>query len=447
MRTLPNNQEAEASAIGCCLLRPEIADEVDLEADDFFVPRHTFIWQAIVAVRARGDAVDEITLGDELQRSGKLDAVGGYSALSRLVIDTPTAANVAYYAEIVKRAARARRLMIGLSEAIERGFVDQDPDEIWASAERVLRSADRGKADPILSAKDLIKRRMLEYDAIVEAQQRGDVALSGVPTGMDSLDKMLGGIQPGIVTICAGRPGMGKSAFALAVTKAALEHGHGVHVFSLEDSRAAYTDRMLGGESRVPVEKLRAMGLSREEYMRVGTAAGTLARREGLAYYDGASIGAEELVRVVRRGREANKTRLVVVDYLQLLHRPRRYDTVNDAINQTMSILADAAKELDVAFLVMSQLNRKVEERTDKRPLISDLRDSGTIEERSKCVLALYRGSYYGPPVKGQDYEEDEPRPTDDEFARRVDVLVLKNNQGQTGAIRRRWDGPTTRVY
>lgn len=447
MRTLPNNQTAEAALLGCCLLRPELIGELDIEADDFFVPRHKLVWLALGAVIARGLAVDEVTLGAELERGGKLDAVGGYSALSALALVTPTADNASYHAEIVRGLSRARRLMVGLSEAIERGYAEQDPDEIWASAERVLRSADRGKADPILSAKDLIKRRMLEYDAIVEAQQRGELALSGVPTGMDSLDKMLGGIQLGIVTICAGRPGMGKSAFALAVTKAALEHGHGVHVFSLEDSRAAYTDRMLGGESRVPVEKLRAMGLSREEYMRVGTAAGTLARRVGLAYYDGANISAEELVRVVRRGREANKTRLVVVDYLQLLQRPRRYDTVNDAISQTVSILADAAKELDVAFLVMSQLNRKVEERADKRPLISDLRDSGTIEERSKCVLALYRGSYYGPPVRGQDYEEDEPRPTDDEFARRVDVLVLKNNQGQTGTIRRRWDGSTTRVY
>ena len=271
-----------------------------------------------------------------------------------------------------------------------------------------------------------------------------------MPTGISRLDDITNGLQRGIVTVVAARPGMGKSALALGVADAASAAGHGVHVFSLEDTGSVYADRTLARCSRAPVEDIRTARLKRGDMPRVVASAAELAGRSDWLFEDVSDISAEALVRSVRRERARNETALVIVDYLTLLHRPRRFEAMHDAVTQNIETLARAAKHDNMAYLVLSQLSRGVDRRADKRPIAADLRESGSIEERAKCILAMYRGSVYGEPCAGIDYDPDDPndqRPTREEWEKRADILILKNSNGRTGNVRCRWDGPCTRIH
>ncbi len=194
----------------------------------------------------------------------------------------------------------------------------------------------------------------------------------------------------------------------------------------------------------MPVKNFRALSLTRDEYARLSPALGKLVKQEGWMVDDRSGMPADEIVRSVRRHAKRNKTRVVIVDYLQLVKRPNRVDNPHQAITDNMNMLSDAAKQDDMAYVIASQLNRGVEQRADKRPQLSDLRESGSIEERAKCVVGIYRGAYYNEsPVPGVDFEEGEHAPTHDDFRRQVQLLVLKQSQGETGTVMASWNGPT----
>ena len=245
------------------------------------------------------------------------------------------------------------------------------------------------------------------------------------------LDLRLAGLQPGVVTLVAGRPGMGKSALARRITDANSEAGIGVHVFSLEDTRAAYMDRVIGEHASIAADRLRSGQITRRDEMRsVRDAAGRLVKRTHWHVDDRSGIGAREIVRSVRRARRENDTQVVVVDYIQLLTKRPGMKT-HEAIGENMNLLADAAKQDGMAYVVVSQLNRECEKRDKKQPRLSDLKECGTLEERSKAVVAVYRP---------WAYDETQDRDL-------MQLIVLKNTNGGTGYCDVRWDGPLTRIW
>jgi replicative DNA helicase len=218
-------------------------------------------------------------------------------------------------------------------------------------------------------------------------------------------------------------------------------------VFSLEDVRATYADRALARGSEVPPETMRSGRLNAVQLENLDRAAHRLWVRKGWIVDDRSGLSADEVVRSIRRRRRENNTQLAVIDYVQLLRHPPRVENTHEAIKRNLNTLADAANADGIAYLVMSQLSRTIERREDKRPMLSDLRESGSLEERAKCVIGLYRGSVYGAPKKHVDFNPDSEPPSEEEFAKRVDLLVLKNTNGRTGYVRAKWDGPCTRVY
>ena len=433
--------DAERALVGAALLDASVLDLVELPAESFLDLALRRVWAAMLALHVQDQPIDAITAAAQAQVPPAL--------LSECALATPTAANAEHYAAIVREHALTRAVLAASAEVADLHRLGKAAGgELLGAALQAFTRIDLGLPGQAIPIGEVIKQRFRELAQIADARERGELALTGVPTGIDALDDVLGGLQPGIVTILAGRPGMGKSALALGITDAASARGHGVHVFSLEDPRAAYADRTLAQAAHVPAERLRAARLDRGDFSHLIQRSQDLGHRTNWLYEDVSGIGAEELVRAVRRQRAANKTKLVVIDYLQLLRRPRRYETMHDAVTQNIETLAEAAKHDGIAYLVLAQLSRQVERREDKRPQPADLRESGSIEERAKCILFLYRGSVYGEPRRGIDYDQDEPPPSPEDWERRIDIIIAKNSNGSAGTyVRRRWDGPTTRVY
>jgi replicative DNA helicase len=444
----PYDAHAELALCGAALIDAGILDAVDIEPDHFFNPRLALMWGHLQGLHKRGVAIDEVTLldgapvGVDIELVGQIGASGGYRR------------NAEHYAETVRRHALTRQVLMVMADLTTRAGVGQlEGKDLLDAALAAVTRIDVGRPGVTISIGDVIKRRMIELDALAAARARGEAGLSGITTGLASLDKHLDGWPLGLVSIVAARPGMGKSAFLLECTAAAADAGHGVHVFSFEDALSAYADRALSQESGVPGASIRG-GLNKLELQELARGAARVVARKGRwLYEDTSALAVEDIVRAVRRARAANNTKLVVIDYLQLLRRPRRYESVHDAIFQIITALADAARQDGIAYLVASQLNREVEKRQDKRPKLSDLRDSGAIEERAKVIVGLYRGSYYGKPQKGIDYdpESDDKRerfePTGAEWDRRLDVCLMKYSQGETGGyVRCDFDGPTLRI-
>jgi replicative DNA helicase len=309
----------------------------------------------------------------------------------------------------------------------------------------VLTRFDAEQPEGALVIGDVIKRRLKQLEQIAQERATGARVLSGYPTGVERLDEKTGGWQAGIVSIVAARPAMGKSSLGLATANASSEAGFGVHLFSLEDTEQAYADRALSRASGVSAENLRNSELSAVSMEQVRVANRKLQQRKGWLFDGRSGITADEIVRSVRRRRRDNGTKVVIVDYVQLVKRPARMSG-HEALSEIVTTFADAAKQDSMAYVVMSQLNRELEKREDKRPQLSDLRESGSLEERAKCVVGVYRGSVYGGPRKGVDYAEDQRQPSQDEHAGTVQLLVLKNSNGRTGLVKASWFGPTTRI-
>jgi replicative DNA helicase len=424
--------DAERSIVGAVFLQPDLVEAVALEPEQFFDPRCRYVWAAFRELQSAATPIDTVTTESALAAASKLDAVGGASHLAELAMLVPTTSNVEHYVAIVRDAAMKRAVSLAISDVLVRiksGSVSGE--EALSEALAALSRIDGEQPDDAVSIGELVKQRMPEIEEAMRQGSSGGRVIAGISTGIDRLDATIGGLQLGIVTIGCGRPGSGKSAAGLAVTDAATLAGDGVHVFSLEDPRRSYVDRGLSRQSRVPAERLRNGDVRRGDQTPLVLAANELYRRKGWLVDDRSGISAEEVVRSVRRRRRENGTRVVIVDYLQLLRRPRDSYSVHDAISQNVHTLADAAKADDMAYLVFSQLNRELEKREDKRPRLSDLRESGTIEERAKCVLGFHRPRMY-------DDAADEHL---------IEIHVLKNSNGESGIwVEARWDGPTTRI-
>lgn len=445
----------ERSILGGILLRNDVLALIPhVETDDFRDPRAKFAWAAMRNLETAHAPIDATTLPAELERMGKLDAVGD-AFLGDCAYRVPTPENVVHYAaELRDLALRDRVRSVGttLADAARRDLTGED---LLAMAYQELSRLSVGVPDSAVPIGEIVKRRVADLEKIAERRARGESAMTGCPTGSAQLDERIGGWQP-LLQIVAARPGMGKSSMALASADASTAAGFGTHYFSLEDGDAAIADRAMSRDSGVPATKIRACDLSRDEMSRLGKSMHALHRRKNWLYDGRSGLTPDEIVRSVRRRRAENGTKLVIVDYAQKLRAPRgarmnEYETLNYAIET----LADAATQDGIAYLLLSQLNRDCEKRLDKRPVLSDMRGSGAIEQCGKIIVGLYRGAYYGnEPQAGIDWDCDcgtgaswcQHKPTVEDWQRTVQLIVLKQNQGPTGVLFERWDGPTTRI-
>ena len=418
----PHNIEAEESVLGGILIDNNALDRA-LEliiAEDFYRDAHRKIMRAIIELSERHEPVDLVTLADVLRSRNELQDVGGASYLAELTERVPTAANVAHYARIVKDKAILRALIETSTEIALRSyeapanvetFLDQAEQQIFALSERKTRPS-------FFRVRDIVIESMKAVEQLYERQE----LVTGVPTGFLDLDKKTAGLQPGDLIIVAGRPSMGKTAFAMNIAEyAALEAKTGVAVFSLEMSKEQLVFRMLCSQARVDQSKVRAGYAAQRDYPKLAIAADHLS--EAPIYIDDTpALSVLELrakARRLKRERDANLG-LIVVDYLQLMRGSLSADNREQEISAISRSLKALAKELSVPVMALSQLNRQVESRGDKKPVMADLRESGAIEQDADVIMFLFRPVVYDP--KNADEHDAE-------------VIIGKQRNGPTGSV------------
>jgi replicative DNA helicase len=434
--------ELEQSVIGAILIDPATLSLLpSLETQDFARVESRYVWNAIRNLETKGLPVDIVTVGDELGRQGVLETVG-FAWLGECATKVPTVSNALEYARRIRESSLKTRLLRDLAQLIAtKDDASIGGPELLTLALSTLTKFDAEQPEDSKTIGDIVKARVKQLDKIAKGETQ-----TGYPTGIAKLDEKLGGWQPGIVTIVAARPAMGKSSLGLATADVASAAGHGVHLFSLEDTESAYADRSIARTSGVGAETIRGCNFQAGQMRDIGDAMNKLGRRKGWIVDGRSGVTADEIVRSVRRRKRENNTRIVIVDYIQLVKRPARMSP-HEALSEIITTLADAAKQDNLAYVVMSQLNRELEKRDDKRPQLSDLRESGSLEERSKCVVGVYRGSVYGDPKPNIDFNPKTSKPpSKEEHERTVQLIVLKNSNGRTGPVFATWFGPTTRM-
>ncbi len=394
-RLPPQSLEAETSVLGGVLIENDALNLVleILQEGDFYRESHRKIFSAILHLYEHSEPVDLITLSEVLKTRGALEDVGGIEYLNSLVNSVPTAANISYYAKIIKEKAILRKLIHRATEIISQSYSNSgDVDEFIDQAERTIFEISEDRVRPsFYPIKDLIKSSFKTIERLYEKRQ----LITGVATGFQRIDELTSGLQPSDLIIVAGRPSMGKTAFALNIAQNASVHG-GISsaVFSLEMSKEQLAIRMLCSEAKVDAHRLRGGFLSESDWPRLTRAAGALSEAP-IFVDDTPGISALEMRAKARRLKIEHNLGLVVVDYLQLMRGRSRSESREQEISDISRSLKALAKELNVPVIALSQLNRRVEERGDKRPQLSDLRESGAIEQDADVILFLYRDEVY----------------------------------------------------
>jgi replicative DNA helicase len=441
-RVLPHNLDAEASILGGVLLRNEVLTQLDtLEVDDFYDMRHKIVFGAIRALEATAKPIDVVTVENEIEKQGKLDAIGGIAFLGELALRVPTADNVVAYAEIVSDKHQARKLMLAASEISERGYEDglevrDYLDDAEAKIFEVTQRRDKGGPEPL---KSLVKKVFSSLDERFKA----DGGITGVPTGFADLDNRTAGLQPTELIILAARPAMGKTSFAMSLAQNAAtvpaDKGGGwpCLVFSLEMSSTQLAERMLCSEARVDSQALRRGQLQRQDMTNLTYAAATLSKAP-ILIDDTPALSLREVRARARRFRSnkelfaGKKFGLIMIDYLQLMRgSPQAAKASREQeISEISRGLKSLAKELDCPVLALSQLNRSLEQRTDKRPQLSDLRESGAIEQDADVIFFIYRDVVYNKEAENPHIAE---------------LIIGKNRHGATGTVETHFEGRFTR--
>jgi len=423
LRLAPHSVEAEEAVLGAILMNPESLHEVApfLTAEDFFIVRHGWIYEAILRLHERGDAIDERTVTEELRAQGRLEEIGGLSYIAYLFNSTPTALHAETYGHIVERAALRRRLLGAAGEIAQLAHdeerdinhvIDQAEATLFTVTERRLRQ-------------ELVPMRIAMsayFDRIERLREHKDEAL-GVPTGFYDLDKLLGGLQRGDLIIVAGRPGMGKTSMLLTLALNAARQGDArIAIFSMEMSNEQLVQRLIASETGISAQDLRLGNIDDAEWARFVQAVGSMSNLK-IYFDDSPAISAMQLRTKCRRLYREFGLDLVIVDYLQLMSAGTNVGRDTNRVQEITFIsrsLKELARELNVPVLSAAQLSRAVEQRQDKRPQLSDLRESGSIEQDADIVLFLYRDEVYN---------EATERPNE------ADVIVAKHRNGPTGTI------------
>jgi replicative DNA helicase len=392
----PQNLEAEESVLGAMMLSPGAIGAVSeiLDAGDFYRESHATIYRAALALYAKGDPVDAITLVDELEERSELEDVGGRVRIHELAALVPATANAAHYARIVREMATLRGLIRAGGEIARLGWERPgEAVELVDRAEQVLFELSQQRVTgEFTHIEQLLKESFERITALYEA----GAEVTGVPSGFRDLDRLTSGFQPGNLIIVAARPSMGKSALALCMAaNLAVRHETPVALFTLEMSKAEVTQRLMCSEAKVESQRLRTGKLAQDDWPRLTAACDKLAKAP-IYVDDTGSINMMEIRSKARRLKSRHpELGLIVVDYLQLMTSGSTVENRVQEVSQISRNLKVLARDLEVPILALSQLSRAVEQRTDKHPQLSDLRDSGSIEQDSDLVLFIYRDEYY----------------------------------------------------
>jgi replicative DNA helicase len=388
--------EAEESVIGAAMLSSDAANEALelLRPEDFYKPVNQLIFEAIVGLFDGNQPIDAITVADALRRTEKLDRIGGVSYLTSLLERVPTTSNIIYYAGIVDETASRRRLMRAGSDVGTLAMQTDLPiEEVIDRAEaKVFAVAERQVGDGLIPVGPMLQQTL---EKIEELGTRG-ADITGLPTGFRDLDKMLTGLQPANLMVVAARPSMGKSALTLNIAQHVAENGNPVAVFTLEMSREEVVTRLLSSMASVDSSRLRTGQLGPELWQKVVREASKL--YEMPLYVDDSPDLTVTAIRAKSRRLARHKgLGLVVVDYMQLMQGPSRSENRQQEIAEISRSLKNLARELHIPVIAVSQLNRALEQRENKRPRLGDLRESGAIEQDADIVLFIYRDEYYNP--------------------------------------------------
>ena len=420
-RLPPHDLDAERSVVGAMLLsRDAIAEVAEFVGPyDFYRGAHRTLYEAATALYERGEPADAVTVADELAARGQLEDVGGRLGVSDIVAGVPTAANARYYAKIVADQALRRRLIGAGTEIAGLGYeptvgVEEAVDTAEA---RIYQVAQRGRDSEFVPMRQLVSASLQLAEQLSE-QPSG---LTGLPTGFTDFDELTSGLQPGNLVIVAARPAMGKSTFAGNIaTHVAAELRQPAALFSLEMSQSELVQRMLSAEGRVDLQRLRTGRLEENDWSKLARASGRLAEAP-LFIDDNSAINLMELRSKCRRLKQRHGLDLVVVDYLQLMMPHRRSESRVQEVSELSRGLKILAKELDIPVIALSQLSRKPEDRTDRRPQLADLRESGSIEQDADMVCFIYRDEVYNEdsPAKGE-----------------AELIVSKNRNGPLRTVR-----------
>lgn len=425
-RTPPYSAEAEMSVLGGMLIDGDaIVRTVEILDDSMFYREgNRRLFRAMVRLWGRGDVIDAITLSEELKTAGDLDAVGGMPYVAQLLDAVPTAANVEYHARIVREKAVLRRLIEAATTIIQETYANQgEVEELLDQAEqRIFQIAQTRERKGFVWIKELLWPAM-EH---IEMLQQSSSTITGVPTGFHDLDELTAGFQKGDLVIVAARPSMGKTAFTLNIAQhAAISAKKAVAIFSLEMSKEALVQRLLTSEARVDAGRVRTGRLRDDDYPRLGMAAGLL-NTAPIYIDDTAGMSVLEMRAKARRLKsDRPDLSLIIVDYLQLMQGSTRSENRQQEVSDISRSLKALAKELELPVVALSQLSRAVEQRPDKRPMMSDLRESGAIEQDADLIMFLYRPEYYFGAVdkEGNSLEG------------RAEVIIGKQRNGATGTV------------
>jgi replicative DNA helicase len=425
-RTLPHNLEAEKSVLGAILVNNEAFNHAAelIDARDFFRDAHRRIFDKMVILSERGDAIDLVTLKEELARMGELEAVGGPAYVASLADGVPRSANVEHYARIVKEKATLRNLIFSANKILANAYqAEDDPDVILDGAEKAIFeiAEDRIRAG-FTPLKDLVQSSF----ATIEKLQQHKGMVTGVPTGFVDLDEMTSGLQPSDLVLVAARPSMGKNSFVLNIAQhVGIHTDMTVGFFSLEMSKEQLFMRMLTGEARIDAHRFRSGYLNEKDYGRLSHALGTLA--EARVYIDDtASIGVLEMRAKARRLQAEHGLNLLIIDYIQLMQGRGRFESRQAELASISRSLKGLAKELQVPVVALSQLSRAPETRSDHRPQLSDLRESGALEQDADVVMFIYRDEQYRD-ADGQPNQESEGV---------AEIIVGKQRNGPVGTVK-----------
>jgi len=420
-RTPPQDVVAEQCVLGAMLLSKDaIADVVEvLKPGDFYRPAHQTVYDAVLDLYGRGEPADPVTIAAELTRDGTLAKIGGAPYLHTLIASVPTAANAAYYADIVRERAILRRLVEAGTKIVQLGYgaasgMGGEVDDVVDRAQQAVYDVtERRTSDDYFRLEDVLQQA---FDEIEAMGSRG-TELYGVPTGFHELDELTNGFHAGQLIVIAGRPGMGKSTLGMDALRAASIKSQLTSVlFSLEMSRSEITMRLLSAEAQILLSHLRTGQMTDQDWNRLARRMGEIAQAP-MFIDDSANMSMMEIRAKARRLKQRHDLRLVVVDYLQLMSSPKRSENRQQEGAEMSRSLKLLAKELDVPVVAISQLNRGAEQRQDKRPQMADLRESGAIEQDADMVILLHREDAY---------ERESPR------AGEADLIVAKHRNGQT---------------
>ncbi|WP_420635898.1 replicative DNA helicase [Candidatus Palauibacter sp.] len=425
-RRAPWSEEAELSVLGAMLIDADaVAVALELVNDaGFHREGNRRIFRAMVRLYGRGDVIDAVTLSDELKTAGELEAVGGMAYLARLVDAVPTAANVAYHCRILRDKSVLRRLISSATEIIQEAYeapsgeVDETLDRAEQKVFEIAQAEERGGFARI---KEILRSTMDRIDELT----RNPGSITGVPTGFPELDRMTAGFQPADLIVLAGRPSMGKTALALNIAQhTAIDEDVPVAIFSLEMSRESLVQRMLCAESKVDSSRVRTGRLSTDDFTRLARGAGHL-NTAPIWIDDTPGISPIELRAKIRRLHAEAGVGLVVLDYMQLMSGGDRAENRQQEISAISRSLKGIAKEVGVPLLALSQLSRAPEQREGNRPRLSDLRESGAIEQDADVVLFIFREEMHRKP------EEIEEKG----LAGKAELIVGKQRNGPTGSV------------